>query len=193
MTDKSRAGVVSVGRRDPGQLVASAVAVVFLLVGTFGIVPALTGGYERPAALAFGVFVHLAFGVVGSGLARSPHGARVYLVAGGVLYFLLQLFAAGGAAHWPHLLLAASMIGLALLVGSSPRPVDNRPRELRELPPVVEPVVPARRSARNRPPGRGSGPARVARGSATRLSRARRGGASSRSCAPGWPMTAELG
>lgn len=138
----------TIGRREPGRLVAGAVAVVFLLVGVLGFVPGVTSGHVGFAghgsdAMLFGVFavsvvhnlVHLALGVVGLVLAASARGARVFLVGGAVIYLALLGFGLLGPAdvvpmntadNWLHLFLAASMGGLAFLVGT-PRRSTNTP------------------------------------------------------------------
>ncbi|MBB4689112.1 DUF4383 domain-containing protein [Amycolatopsis jiangsuensis] len=130
-------------RRTPRQLVAAVVGVVFLLVGVLGFVPGVTTDYDLLAgaghhsgALLFGLFgvsvlhnlVHLAFGVAGLALARTPAGARNFLLVGGVIYLLLWLYGliidqdsaanfvpVNSADNWLHLGLAVGMILLGVL------------------------------------------------------------------------------
>jgi hypothetical protein len=138
----------TIGRRDPGRLVAFAVGAVFLLVGILGFVPGVTTGELAFAghgseAMLFGVFavsvlhnlVHLALGAVGLALARTARGARVFLVGGALTYLALWLYGVlgpadvvpiNGADNWLHLFLAAGMGGLAFLVGT-PRRSTNTP------------------------------------------------------------------
>ena len=140
-----------VGRREPAQVVAVVVAALFVVAAVLDFGPGLLDNA-----------VLLAFGVVGLTMSGGPRGARTFLIAGGVAYFLLWQF---GTVIDPtlvpfhtanvvvHLSLVASMIGLAVLSGG------------RAAEPVVaaaaEPAfhdVPARavrrRQAPNRPPGR---------------------------------------
>ena len=129
--------------RTPVQLAASAVGVVFLLVGVLGFIPGITTGYDdmtvlghHSGAMLLGLFavsvlhnvVHLLFGVAGLVLARTPAGARGFLIWGGVIYLVLFLYGllideAGPANFVPvnaadnvlHLLLGAGMIGLGVI------------------------------------------------------------------------------
>jgi len=129
--------------RTPVQLAASAVGVVFLLVGVLGFIPGITTGYDdmtvlghHSGAMLLGLFavsvlhnvVHLLFGVAGMVLARTPAGARGFLIWGGVTYLVLFLYGllideAGPANFVPvnaadnvlHLLLGAGMIGLGVI------------------------------------------------------------------------------
>ena len=129
--------------RTPVQLAASAVGVVFLLVGVLGFIPGITTGYDdmtvlghHSGAMLLGLFavsvlhnvVHLLFGVAGLVLARTPAGARGFLIWGGVTYLVLFLYGllideAGPANFVPvnaadnvlHLLLGAGMIGLGVI------------------------------------------------------------------------------
>lgn len=129
--------------RTPVQLAAIAVGVVFLLVGVLGFIPGITTGFDdmtvlghHSGAMLLGLFavsvlhnvVHLLFGVAGMVLARTPAGARGFLIWGGVIYLVLFLYGllideAGPANFVPvnaadnvlHLLLGAGMIGLGVI------------------------------------------------------------------------------
>ncbi|MEV6621773.1 DUF4383 domain-containing protein [Amycolatopsis sp. NPDC051106] len=135
--------------RTAGQLAATVVAVVFLLVGVLGFVPGITTNYDQLSfaghdsmAMLLGVFmvsvlhniVHLLFGVVGLAAARTPRGAFLYLVVGGVVYLVLWLYGllinhdsdanfvpVNGADNWLHLGLGIGMIALGLLTGRTAR------------------------------------------------------------------------
>jgi len=76
------------------------VGLVFLLVGILGFIPGITTHYSDLAfaghdssAKLLGIFqtsvlhnlIHIAFGV-GILMARTPEGARTYLIGGGVAY-----------------------------------------------------------------------------------------------------------
>lgn len=137
-------------RREPGQAVAVLVAALFVMAAVLDVGPGLLDNV-----------VQFGFGVAGVLMSRSPRGARAFLIAGGVVYLLLWQF---GTVIDPslvpfhtgnvgvHLLLVASMIGLAVLSGSRV--------------PVPEAVVPEtafrdastgyvrRRRVSSRPPGR---------------------------------------
>lgn len=123
--------------------VATAVGVVFLLVGLLGFIPGITtsfsemsfAGHESDARL-FGLFqvsilhniVHLLFGVAGLAMARRADSARTYLIGGGVIYLMLWIYGlvvdknstanfvpVNDADNWLHLGLGAGMIALGLL------------------------------------------------------------------------------
>jgi len=124
------------------QKVALVVGIVFLLVGIAGFVPGLTSGDlggagHHSMAMLLGIFqvsvlhniVHLLFGVVGLLAANRATGSRMYLVIGGVVYFVLWvygLFTAGTmsganfvplnrADNWLHLVLAIGMVALGVV------------------------------------------------------------------------------
>ena len=132
-------------RRTPVQLVSMVYGVVFLLVGALGFVPGVTTGFDtltfaghESSALLLGVFavsvlhnlVHLLFGVAGLVLARTPAGARGFLLGGGVIYLVLWLYGlfidhgssanfvpVNAADNWLHLGLAVTMIAFGLALG----------------------------------------------------------------------------
>ena len=133
--------------RTPVQSLAALVGVVFLLVGILGFVPGITthygdlsfAGHDSGAKL-LGIFqtsilhniVHLAFGV-GILMAKTPGGARTYLVGGGIVYLAVWIVGAVGGLDWLpvntadnylHILLGAGMVVLGLIAGraSNARP-----------------------------------------------------------------------
>lgn len=144
--------------RAPLQLAAAVVGAVFLLVGIAGFIPGLTTHYDQltvagqdSMAMLLGVFmvsvlhniVHLLFGIAGLALARTPGGARGFLLVGGLIYLLLWLYglivdydSAGNfvpvntADNWLHLCLGAGMIVLGLFLGRhrnvGPATADSR-------------------------------------------------------------------
>ena len=147
MTSASRA----VGVRQPIQLAALVVGVVFLLVGVLGFIPGITTNYGQMAfaghqseAMLLGVFqvsvlhniVHLLFGVAGLAMSRTPAGARNFLIYGGIVYAVLWIYGLvidqnsaanfvplNSADNWLHLLLAVGMIALGFLLGRDRRRV----------------------------------------------------------------------
>ena len=133
--------------RTPVQMLAALVGVVFLLVGILGFVPGITthygdlsfAGHDSGAKL-LGIFqtsilhniVHLAFGV-GILMAKTPGGARTYLVGGGIVYLAVWIVGAIGGLDWLpvntadnylHIALGAGMVALGLIAGraSNARP-----------------------------------------------------------------------
>jgi Domain of unknown function (DUF4383) len=139
----------ALGARRPAQLAAMVVGAVFLLVGIAGFIPGITTNYDQlqfaghqSGALLLGVFqvsilhniVHLLFGVAGLAMARTAHGARNYLIGGGVIYAVLWLYGLligdsmpanfvpmNMADDWLHLVLAVGMIALGVLLGRDRR------------------------------------------------------------------------
>jgi hypothetical protein len=144
MTTPRSSGAPSAIARHPVQIAATAVGVVFLLVGLLGFVPGITTDYDRltfagheSAAMLLGVFavsilhniVHLLFGVAGLAMARTYGGARTYLIGGGVVYLLLWLYGlvihhdsaanfvpVNTADNWLHFVLGVGMIGLGVVL-----------------------------------------------------------------------------
>lgn len=141
------------GRRglagDTPRLLATVVAVTFLLVGILGFVPGITtdfgqiefAGHESEARL-LGLFqvsilhnvVHLLFGVAGLAMARTATGSRNYLIGGGAVYLVLWVYGLlvdkdssanfvplNTADNWLHLFLGLGMIALGMIAGRATR------------------------------------------------------------------------
>lgn len=136
------------------QKAALIVGTVFILVGIAGFIPGLTHSTEHleaagpgSEALLLGLFqvsvlhniVHLAFGVWGLIAAMRPRPARMFLIVGGVIYFVLWiygLFAVGNdqlnfiplndADNWLHIVLALGMVLLGIFINREPR-VSHQP------------------------------------------------------------------
>ncbi len=124
--------------REPVQIAAASAGAAFVLAGIAGFVPGLTthvgslsfAGHASEARL-LGVFqvsvlhnlLHLAFGC-GILLARTPAGARTFLLGGGFVYLALWLVGVIGvldglpanpADNWLHLVLGLALFGLLAL------------------------------------------------------------------------------
>jgi uncharacterized protein DUF4383 len=141
--------------RRPVQLAATVVSAVFLLVGILGFIPGVTTDYDTMSfaghesqAMLLGVFavstlhniVHLAFGIAGLALARTPVGARNYLIGGGIVYLVLWIYGlvidhgsdanfvpVNNADNWLHLALGLGMIGLGVaLANKATHPTRSR-------------------------------------------------------------------
>ena len=132
------------------QTLAMIAAVALLLIGALGFVPGFTTHYGKMSfaghgsgAQLFGFFqtsvlhnlVHLAFGVVGAVLARTPEGASRFLLGGGIAYlaiWVLGVVGAGGwipvneADNWLHFLLGLGLIGLGFAASRRAEP-EPRP------------------------------------------------------------------
>ena len=128
--------------RTPVQSLAALVGLVFLLVGILGFIPGITTHYSDLAfaghdsnAKLLGIFqtsvlhniVHIAFGV-GILMAKTPEGARTYLIGGGVAYLAVWLIGVIGgldwlpvnaADNWLHIVLGVGMIALGFVTGRS--------------------------------------------------------------------------
>ena len=128
--------------RTPVQSIAALVGLVFLLVGILGFIPGITTHYSDLAfaghdssAKLLGIFqtsvlhnlIHIAFGV-GILMARTPEGARTYLIGGGVAYLAVWLIGVIGgldwlpvnaADNWLHIVLGVGMSALGFVTGRS--------------------------------------------------------------------------
>jgi hypothetical protein len=127
--------------RTPVQSLAALVGVVFLAVGILGFVPGITTHYgdlsfagSGSDSQLLGIFqvsilhniVHLLFGIAGLALARTPDGARTFLIGGGVVYLVLWLLGIVGggdwipvdtADNWLHFILGLGMVALGFVTG----------------------------------------------------------------------------
>jgi hypothetical protein len=136
-------------RRTPVQIIALIVGVVFLLVGVAGFIPGLTTDYDQLSfaghnsmAMLLGVFmvsvlhniVHLLFGVAGVVLARTPGGARAFLIGGGAIYLVLWVYGlvidqqssanfvpVNTPDNWLHLGLGVGMVALGAVASVAGR------------------------------------------------------------------------
>jgi hypothetical protein len=127
--------------RQPVQMAALLIGVVFLLVGIAGFIPGITTHYSdlgfanHDGAKLIGLFgvnvlhniAHIALGIAGVALAKTAASARTYLLAGGAVYFVLFLYglvvnrdssanfaALNTADNWLHFVLALAMVGLGI-------------------------------------------------------------------------------
>jgi hypothetical protein len=127
---------------------AAVVGIVFLVVGVAGFIPGITTNYSslmfaghRSEAQLLGLFqvsvlhnaVHLLFGVAGLLLARTPLGARNFLLYGGFVYAALFFYGVlieyqstanvvpvDDADNVLHLVLAIGMVALSFLLDRGP-------------------------------------------------------------------------
>lgn len=131
-------------RRTSIEKAAMVVGAIFLLVGILGFIPGVTTNYDQlsgaghhSGALLLGVFqvsylhnaVHVLFGIAGLAMARAIRLARIYLVAGGIIYLALWIYGLlidhdsaanfiplNNADNWLHLVLGVGMVALGLLL-----------------------------------------------------------------------------
>ncbi|MGN7227176.1 DUF4383 domain-containing protein [Dietzia maris] len=148
MTDTTRTARPA-RHRSPVQYVALAFGVVFLLVGIAGFIPGITTAYDtmqfaghESEAMLLGLFqvsilhniVHLLYGVVGILMPRTAPPARIYLLAGGIVYLALWIYGLvighdsaanfvplNTADNWLHLILGLAMVALSFLHRGQPR------------------------------------------------------------------------
>ena len=148
MTDTTRTARPA-RHRSPVQYVALAFGVVFLLVGIAGFIPGITTAYDtmqfaghESEAMLLGLFqvsilhniVHLLYGVVGILMSRTAPPARIYLLAGGIVYLALWIYGLvighdsaanfvplNTADNWLHLILGLAMVALSFLHRGQPR------------------------------------------------------------------------
>ncbi len=131
------------------QKTALIVGTVFVIVGIAGFIPGLTHSTEHlqaagtgSEAMLLGLFqvsilhnlVHLAFGIWGLVAAMRPHPSRMFLIIGGVIYFVLWIYGliavgveqlnfvpVNDADNWLHLVLAIGMVLLGVFIGREAR------------------------------------------------------------------------
>jgi len=131
-------------RRSPVRLTSLVVGLMFVVVGIAGFVPGITTGMGDMAAAGhtsgshlLGIFqvsvlhnaLHLVLGVLGILAARASSAARAFLVVGGIAYAGLWIYGLvvdqtssanfvplNTADNWLHLVLAAGMIALGLIM-----------------------------------------------------------------------------
>ena len=134
--------------RSPIQSTAMIVGLVFLVVGILGFIPGITSNYDDlkfaghgSDAKLLGIFqvsilhniVHLLFGVIGIAASRVWESARLFLIGGGVIYIVLFIYGLivgnedkanfvplNPADDVLHIVLAAGMIALGVLLGRGP-------------------------------------------------------------------------
>ena len=142
MTTSARSA--STVRRSPVQLTSLVVGLMFVVVGIAGFIPGITTGMgdmtgagHLSGAHLLGVFqvsvlhnvLHLLLGVLGILAARASGAARAFLIVGGIAYAGLWLYGLlvdqtssanfvplNTADNWLHLVLAAGMIALGLIM-----------------------------------------------------------------------------
>lgn len=128
----------------PVQTASLIVGGVFLLVGILGFIPGITTDYDQlsgaghhSGAMLLGIFqvsilhniVHLLFGVAGIAASRVASAARIFLLAGGIIYLVLWIYGLiigdnssanfvplNTADDWLHFVLGVGMIALGILL-----------------------------------------------------------------------------
>ncbi|MBC2641968.1 MULTISPECIES: DUF4383 domain-containing protein [unclassified Rhodococcus (in: high G+C Gram-positive bacteria)] len=144
--------------RSPLQLAALIVGAVFLLVGVLGFIPGITADYDMLTAAGhhseaklLGVFevsvlhniVHLVFGVAGIAMSRRADTAKLFLIAGGVIYLVLWIYGllidqnsdvnfvpVNSADNWLHFALGVVMVALGFLLSRNTSATTPRARTL---------------------------------------------------------------
>jgi Domain of unknown function (DUF4383) len=132
---------------------AIAVGVTFLVVGVLGFIPGVTTHYKGTGGMGFsglnshaelfGLFrvsvlhngLHMLLGLVGVLSAMKAESARLYLIAGGLIYLVLSIYGfvidnassanfvpINTADNWLHLVLAVGMVVLGVVLGRVHRP-----------------------------------------------------------------------
>lgn len=132
-------------RTHPVRTAARLVGIVFLLLGVLGFVPGVTSHFgamtfagHMSHAKLLGLFqvsilhniVHLLFGVLGLALSNTASRAKLYLIAGGVVYLVLWVYGLvvnmdssanfvplNSADNWLHFFLGVGMILLGVVLG----------------------------------------------------------------------------